>query len=254
MNQHFIFLNTNLQENLADTESKIFKHYQTFSEKFNRDNIYLYLDHYSDLKKTFSDLKVKNLISRKAIAINIYDFFLKDCEHIRRTTLELESNKNDIALQKFHQDRCSITYHKETKLVDFIEFYDDKKNRYRKDKYDEQGFLAISTIFNSHSLKPQYVNYYRQDGTLAISLYYVEKHGEHKLSHIVVFDKTGAACESFISEDELRFYLICYYLNHFSHRDQITLAMESTQYLKEIQNYDFASRMQYLYFENDELI
>lgn len=249
MNQYFIILSSSLKENFKETKKLVSQHYQSLSENVNKSPIYLDTTYNSEFKKQLKKDKEKNSIFKELVYINTYHFFLQDCERICRAKPILNKQNNTMISNTKNYNRFVYIYDKETKLMDCVNFYDDKGFCYRTDKYNEQGFLSMSTIFTVDNLKKQYVNYYRQDGSLAISLYYSDKSGEHKLSHIVVFDKSGSPCESFISEYELNLYLIRYYLNRLSYQDKITLMMDKKDdWLSEIEETYSKSQIEYSYF------
>lgn len=237
MKQHFIFLNGGISAKFTGIESAAFKRYKLFTQYLNIRPIYLCMYYDLDNHKHIKELKASGHIPEDFCYVNLYEFFLRDVDTRRKLTPDTERTNSTTTISHNGKKRLARVYNMETKLLSFVNFYDENSVRYRMDKYDEQGYLSISILFTTDGSKRQAANYYRQDGSLAISLHYAEKDGKNKIIHIVVFDKAGTPCESFTTEDQLYTYLLRYYLNSFSHQDQINLFCDRhVRFLKHLKN------------------
>lgn len=226
MNQHFLFLNGGISSKFTGIESAAFKRYKLFTQYLNIRPIYLCMYYDLDNHKYIKELKASGHIPEDFCYVNLYEFFLRDVDTRRKLTPDTERTNSTTTISHNGKKRLARVYNMETKLLSFVNFYDENGVRYRMDKYDEQGYLSISILFTPDGSKRQAANYYRQDGSLAMAWYYAEKDGKNKITHIVVFDKAGTPSDSFTNEDGLYTYLLRYYLNSFSHQDQINLFVD----------------------------
>lgn len=226
MGQHFVFVTNGLKDNVQEIEWAMFERYGVFTKHLGIEPTFLCVYYDLDFPKKLNKLKENRVVDKNFNYVNLYDFFLRDCDRLPRIKPEIERVEATSVLVNRNKKRCVKTYNLETKLLEFVSFYYGNGVRYRIDRYDEQGFLSMSVNFTPDGTKKQFINHYRQDGSLAISWQYAEINNENRVHHIVVFDKFGIPCKSFTNEDELHRYLICYYLNSFSHKDQVNLIVD----------------------------
>lgn len=226
MKQHFIFLLGGIHSKFTGIESAVYKRYKLFTQHLNIRPIYLGMNYDLDNPKHIKELKASGHIPEDFYHINVYEYFLRDVDTRRKLIPDTDRTSSTTTISHNGKKRLARVYNMETKLLSFVNFYDENGVRYRMDRYDEDGYLSISVLFTPDGSKRQAANYYRQDGSLAMAWYYVEKDGKNKITHIVVFDKAGTPIKSFTDEDSLSIYLLHYYLNSFSHQDQLNVFID----------------------------
>lgn len=245
--QHFLFLNGGISQKFTGIESAAFKRYRLFTEHLNIRPIYLCMYYDLDLHIHLKTLKASGKIPDDFCYVNLYEFFLRDCEIQRKLTPDLNRTLSTTTISHNGKKRLARVYNMETKLLSFVNFYDEEGQRYRMDKYDVQGFLSVSIMYAENG-KRSSANYFRQDGSLALAWHYSEKNGEHKVRHIVLFDKSGVPTNSFTSEDQLYTYLLRYYLNSFSHQDQLNIFIDRhIRFAKHITDGSIAAKIKCLH-------
>lgn len=225
--QHYLFMNGGINQHFTGIENSVFKRYKLFTQHLNIRPIYLCMYYELDLHKHIKSLKASGHIPEDFRYVNLYEFFLRDCDFKRSVPLEPERTHNTHYINHNNKKRIARVYEMdENKRLAFVNYYDEDGIRYRLDKYDTDACLSCSILFSPDGKQRVSAHYFRQDGSLALAWYYAEKEGKHKVRHIVRFDKHGLPCESFLNEDQLYTYLLRYYLNSFSHRDQINLFID----------------------------
>lgn len=247
MQHHFFFLNGGLNDKFTGIENAAFKRYKLFTQYLNIHPIYLCMYYDLELPKHLQSLKASGHISDDFRYVNLYEYFLRDCEVQRKLSPELDRKQSTSIISHGGKKRLARVYDMQTKLLSFVNFYGEDGERYRMDKYDEQGFLSISIMFAPNG-KRHSANYFRQDGSLALSWHYTDNEGVHKVHHIVLFDKQSIPIESFINEDQLYTYLLRYYLSRFSHRDQLNLIIDRhVRFAKSLTDGSLAAKINYLH-------
>lgn len=226
MNQHFLFSNTILKYPLTSIETSIFKRNKIFKEYLNINPIYICTEF--DLKQQgyVKELKKAGVIPEDFKLVNLYDFFLSDCDVYRKPSSEIK----DKVIYNEGKKRLSRIYDPETNKLAFVSFYDDEERLYRVDKYDYDGYL-FGSFFITPQNEYQMIHFYRRDGSLAITIQYGEQAGKNEIIHIVVFDKNGLPYVNFKNKESLHLYLFRYYLSHFSHNDQVNIILDREEFL-----------------------
>lgn len=223
MKQHFLFMNGGIPNKFTGIESAFLKHFKLVTQNLNITPIYLYMYYDLDLPKKIKSLKASGHIPENFCYVNLYEFFLRDCNSKRQLKQNLEIKGDIFSWNNNGKKRITKVYDKETRVPAFTNFYDDNGICYRMDKYDNQGCLSISIIFTDSSSKRKTADYYRQDGSLAISIYYGEKENQTIINQIVLFDNNSVPIQSFHSEHSLHTYLLCYYLNSLDYQEEVNL-------------------------------
>lgn len=260
MKQHIIFMNGGLTPNFTGIESSAFKRYKLFTQHLNRRPIYLSLYEDWELPQHTKALQDSGHIPEDFNQVNLFEFFLSDADTKRSLRPRTDLNMPTQLLTNQGQKRVARVYNQTTGLLSFVNFYDAAGKRYRMDSYDRDGYLMRTVNFrlDTETLYRQSVNFYRQDGSLAISSYYdLDKSGKNKLTHSIIFDKDGTPNHSFITEDDLYIYLLRYYLNHqFSHQDQVILFIDRhVRLAKHLTNGSIAPKLNCLHvLHNDHLV
>ena len=86
--------------------------------------------------------------------------------------------------------------------LDFINFFNEKHKKIRRDYYDRLGFLSCRQELEDETERAKEVFYYRPDGTIALHELYEMVKDKNTLTLMELIDRNGNIVKSFSSQDE----------------------------------------------------
>lgn len=221
MKKHFIFVNELLKPIFSSIETAIFQRFEIFTQFLGITPTYLCVRYDLSLPVTLKKLKKQKKIPENLHFVNLYEFFLSDCENYLIPQPDFTA-ENTVIIARKGKKEIVKHYHPETKFLLQVQYFTDTGTMYRCDGYDAFGYLSHTTTFYPDG-KLLAISFYRRNGSLAASFQY----NTSGKKHIVVFDKAGTPVESLTSEDGFHLYLLRYYLNKtFSHQEQVNLIFD----------------------------
>lgn len=205
------FMLRSVKPKLAGIEMSAFRRAKLFREHLDVEVALITNEYQHDWLERFYDCKIDSRV------LNMYDFFQeinREVEKPRRVLIEpmhegwtIERINEDLRICQ--QDGLLVMYcvfSPKTKRLSFINFFNDKHKKIRRDCYDILGFLSSRQILNPDTEREEEIFYYRPDGSVAVHELYKFIDGKNSVTLMELLDGEGNVTKTFTDRDDAIVY------------------------------------------------
>lgn len=218
MNSEYYFFNVDIGLKLTGVERSSFKRAILFSEYLDIVPKFVTVNLNLNLRRNWEHYKNIGWVPQQSQLVNIY-------EDIRKNNIVVE----DIKIQELRFDGLDIKdisethqrfYKKDKKFnmyvvwrdknkekIDYINYFSDGL-KFRRDKFDFNGYLAVSEYLNENG-KVDYEDIFNYEGIRCLTQEYNEK---SKINKIYLYNQSGIVVDVFLNRSELVAYWCLNYL------------------------------------------
>ena len=221
-NAEIFFMLRSVKPNAPGIEIAAFRRAKLFREQLGIEVTLVTNEYQNDLLEHCDDYKIDSRV------LNMYDDFQeinRETEKPRRILIKpmhegwsIERIGNDLRICR--PDGILMMYcvfSRKTGRLSFINFFNKKHKRIRRDYYDTFGFLSCRQELDPETDLEKEIFYYRPDGTVAIHETYELVAGENTLSTMKLKDRKGKVTETFAQHDEALAY---WFKNFLSYKEK----------------------------------
>lgn len=205
------FMLRSVKSETAGIELAAFRRAKLFKDYLGIDVTLITNEYQHDLLERCDDYKIKSRV------LNMYDYFQeinREVEKPRRILIEpmqkgwsIERIRNDLRICR--KDGVLVMYcvfSPKTQRLSFINFFNDKRKKIRRDCYDTFGFLSCRQELNPETEREKEIFYYRPDGTVAIHETYQFVRGKNSLKRMELINRQGKVFKFFNRLNEALLY------------------------------------------------
>lgn len=208
------FMLRDIKPKAAGIEHSAFRRANLFKNYFGIQVIFLTNQYQNDLLEQCDDYGLD------ARVLNVYDSFQEiDRDTEKPREINFDPLPEDWRLEQ--RERDQLVYNSDGSLemyrvfalknqkLSYINFFDENHKKYRRDTYDELGFLSRRQYLDPMTGNPKEVFYYRPDGTLVIRELYEVINDKNTLTLIELINRQGIVTKTFTQiEDALAYWVL----------------------------------------------
>lgn len=210
-NAEIFFMLRSVKPNASGIELSSFRRAKLFREQLGVEVTLITNEYQNDLLEHCHDYKIDSRV------LNMYDDFQginREVEKPRRILIKpmhegwsIERVGDDLRIcRRDGVLEMYCVFSRKTQRLSFINFFNKKHKKIRRDYYDTFGFLSCRQELEQETERVKEIFYYRPDGTVAIRETYSLVNDENTLALMELKDRRGKVTKSFTRREEALSY------------------------------------------------